>query len=206
MLNEFKSNNTQPLNKADIVAAAKTIGCEPAALRAICMVESPNGGFIINPSSLYNEFPIILFESHKFSGLTGGIYNNSHPDISTSTWVHNYGPSGGHQWDRINSAIALNREAALKSASWGDYQLMGFNYYNAGYDNVEELVKGMVESEANQLDTLICFLQNTNIDRYLISKSWSDFALHYNGSGQVAMYAGRIKDEYNKLVAAGYNQ
>ncbi len=92
--------------------------------------------------------------------------------------------------------MALDREAALCSASWGKYQIMGSNFAEAGYDTVEAFVADMVHSEAYQLDAFVAFLQNTGIDKHLIAKDWAAFARGYNGPGQVDAYAARIKEAY----------
>lgn len=204
---EFKSSNTSPLTKQDIKNAAVILKCEPAAIQAVSSVESgPHGGFINDQNDPYSSCPIILFESHSFHILTHGKYDSSHPGISTSTWVHNYGTSGGHQYERLEEAIKLDRSAALESASWGAYQIMGSNFDPAGYDNVEDFVKGMVDSAAGQLDAFICFLQNQGIDKYFQTKDWTHFALRYNGAGQVQYYAQHIEKAYQDAVAQGWNR
>src|SRR5712671_2788331 len=145
-MKEFESSNTAPLTDADLANAARDLGCTPKDIKAVSHVEAPNGGFILPPDNR----PVILFESHAFHTQTKGAYDSSHPGISTNSWVKNYGASGSHQYDRLHEAIALNREAALKSASWGKYQIMGLNYSNAGYDTVEQFVADMVTSEVYQ--------------------------------------------------------
>lgn len=187
---EFVSPNPARMTNQDLVEAAKTLGCEEKAIHAVSQVEAPQGGFLVDGR------PTILFESHAFHTATGGKYDAAHPGISTPTWVHNYGPGGSHQYDRLAEAMALDREAALCSASWGKYQIMGENFISAGYDNVEAFVADMVHSEAYQLDAFVAFLQNTGIDKHLIAKDWSAFARGYNGPGQVDAYASRIKEAY----------
>lgn len=208
MAKEFESTNTKPLTKADIQAAAKELGCEPAIVQAVTLVEAPRGGFIPAPDNR----PVILFESHQFHKFTNGKYDHSHPNISTASWVANYGATGKHQYDRLYEAININlkdpaiRTAALKSASWGKFQICGFNFSNAGCDTLEEFIEASVDSEASQLDLFISFVVNTGCDQYLINKDWSSFALHYNGVGQVEYYAGILKSNYQKAVAQGYNK
>src|ERR1051326_8188632 len=102
---EFDLKDSTPLNKEDFEAAAKTLGCKVEDIEAVFSVE---GGR--DPHAL-------LFESHAFHTHTDGVYDSVYPDLSTPTWVRNYGAAGQHQWDRLNKAIILNREAALKSAS-----------------------------------------------------------------------------------------
>ncbi len=190
---EFQSANSAPLTDADLVEAAKTLGCEVRAIKAVSSVEAPHGGF------LPDGRPTILFESHAFHKATNGQYDASHPGISTSSWVHNYGEGGAYQYDRLEEAIALNRTAALSSASWGRYQIMGSNFTDAGYDTVEAFVADMCVSEAYQLDAFVAFLQNTGTDKALVAKDWREFARRYNGPGQVEVYAARIAEAYASL-------
>lgn len=188
---DFKSTNTTKLTDEDFSNAAQELECEVAAIKAISSVESAGSGF------LNDGRPVILFESHAFHSNTHGKYDASNPDISTNSWVHNYGASGSHQYDRLIEAMELDEDAALKSASWGRFQIMGSNYANAGYETVHDFVSDMVHSESYQLDAFICFLQNTGIDKYLKAKDWENVALHYNGSGQVDYYAAKLREAYS---------
>lgn len=183
---EFQGSDTSPLAAADLVAAAKTLGCQVADIKAVAGVEAPRGGFIADGR------PELLFESHAFHTNTGGKYDGSHTDISTASWVRNYGATGAHQYARLDEAIALDREAALKSASWGKFQIMGSNFAEAGYDTVEAFVSDMCDSESYQLDAFVAFLQNTGADKFLDAENWSAFARSYNGPGQVSVYAAKI--------------
>jgi hypothetical protein len=183
---EFQGRDTSPVSEAAYDAAAQTLGCQVADIKAVAGVEAPRGGFIVDGR------PALLFESHAFHTATGGQYDGSHPDISTDTWVRNYGAGGAHQYDRLSEAITLDREAALKSASWGKFQIMGSNFTEAGYDTVEAFVGDMCDSEAYQLVAFVAFLQNTGADQYLDAEDWPSFARSYNGPGQVSFYAAQI--------------
>src|SRR5688572_3325692 len=112
---EFSGPAT-PLDDAAIADAAKKLGCEVAAVRAVIDVES-RGGF------LSDGRPKILFERHYFSRLTKRKFDASHPGVSNGQWG-GYGAGGAHQYDRLNQAAALDRDAALHSASWGLFQIM----------------------------------------------------------------------------------
>src|SRR5687767_4373955 len=101
-----------PLSDADIATAAAELGVEPALIAAVAEVESAGAGF------LRDKRPKILFEAHIFSRRTGHRYDGSHPNISSPTWNRAlYGASGAHQYERLHEAIALDRKAALESAS-----------------------------------------------------------------------------------------
>jgi N-acetylmuramidase len=189
---EFQSSRTWPVSEAELVDAAQTLGCELKAIKAVSQVEAPGGGFLPAPDNR----PVILFESHTFHTETNGKYDVFHPGISTPHWIHNYGEGGAHQYDRLHEAILLDRKAALCSASWGKYQIMGLNYINAGYDGVEQFVDDMCYEEGYHLDAFVTFLQNTGIDQALIDKDWLEFARRYNGVGQIDAYAGRIAEAY----------
>lgn len=187
---DFVGKDTSPLKGDDLAYAAKTLGCDVAAIKAVSAVEAPHGGFIADGR------PTILFESHAFYSNTQGRFGEIN-GISSPSWVHDYGPGGSHQYDRLDRALQMDKEAALKSCSWGKYQIMGSNFAAAGYDSVDAFVADMCESEGYQLDAFVAFVQNNQgMWDALKAHNWQTFARLYNGPGQVEEYAGRIADAY----------
>ena len=179
-----------PLGPTDIADLAAQLGVEPAAIEAVCDIESAGSGF------LPDNRPRILFESHLFHSLTGGRYDRTHPGISTPTWVRNYGAAGAHQYDRLAEAIPLDRTAALESASWGRFQILGANYAACGFGTIETFVAAMTGSEKAQLDAFAAFCRHGDLLRFLAAKNWTAFARGYNGPGQVDTYAADLAQAY----------
>src|ERR1700676_2885283 len=95
--------------------------------------------------------------------------------------------------------MLLDRDAALKSASWGKYQIMGSNFAQCGYDTVDAFVLDMCHDEGYQLDAFVAFIQNAGdtLLQSLQNKDWPTFARYYNGPGQVERYAALIADAYD---------
>ena len=50
---------------------------------------------------------------------------------------------GVHEYKRLELAKEIDEECALKSASWGMFQIMGFNHLYCGCKDVFEFVKKM---------------------------------------------------------------
>jgi len=167
------SGPATPLDDAAIANAAQKLGCEVAAVRAVIDVES-RGGF------LPDGRPKILFERHYFSRLTGRKFDASHPGISNGQWG-GYGAGGAHQYDRLDEAIALDRDAALRSASWGLFQIMGDHCKTLGFADAEAFVAAMVSGEAAQLDAFVSFVKVNALADELIRHDWAGFARGYNG-------------------------
>jgi hypothetical protein len=181
------------LSEADFARAAKRLDCEVACVKAVTEVEAGGGGFYASGR------PKILFEAHVFSRRTEHQYDASHPDISSFKWNRKLYKRGEDEYERLEKAVSVNREAALESASWGLFQIMGFHYKNAGFDSVDAYVEAMFESEGRQLDAFIDFLKATKIDTHLRAKRWADFAKAYNGPG----YA---QNKYDLKLAAAYKK
>jgi hypothetical protein len=195
MPDDFKGAAT-PLGDADLDAAAAELGCERAVIDAVCDVESSGGGF------LADRRPKILFEAHAFHTATGGRWDRTNPNISSPTWDRSlYGASGGHQYDRLAEAIALDRNAALESASWGRFQIMGNNYAAAGFANAEALVNAMCDREAAHLGAFIGFCRKNGLVDALQDQDWRTFARKYNGPGQVDHYAALLGAAYDRHAA-----
>lgn len=182
------------LTDADIAATAATLGIEPAVVHAVDEVESRGHGF------LDDGRPTILFERHVFSRRTGHRFDGIHPGIS-DVEAGGYGAAGAHQYDRLHEATALDRAAALQSASWGRYQVMGFNATSAGWVDVESFVASMCESEAEHLKAFVGYCQANDLIRFLAVHDWRSFTRGYNGSGNVDDYAPKLEAAYRRHAA-----
>lgn len=163
------------LNEADYQRAADALGCEPAVIKAVDRVESAGSGFLPNGQ------PKILFEAHIFGRITGGQYNHSHPDISSATWNRKLYKGGAAEHDRLQRAVDLDRSAALQSASWGRFQILGSNWRECGFPNLQAFINAMYESEGAQLDAFVSFVKKRGLADELQRKDWAGFARGYNG-------------------------
>ena len=187
-----------PIANADYERAAEKLACEVAAVRAVAEVES--GG---RTGFLADKRPKILFESRWFHKLTDGAFDDSHPNISTSKWVRNY-RGGAGEYERLAEALALDSAAALKSASWGMFQILGVNHKAAGFDDVEAFVQAQTTSEGAHLDAFISFVVTNNLDGPLRDKRWADFARRYNGPAFAEnKYDQKMAEAYAKYAAGG---
>ena len=188
MPSEF-TGDPSPLTDADFERAATALGCSVAAVRAVAQVESLGGGY------LGDGRPKILFERHWFHKLTQGKWSAERSHIS---WPKPGGYKGGaSEYKRLEEALALDRTAALKSASWGAFQVMGFNHKLVGYDDVEKFVKAMVAGSGKQLDAFVAFIKSNKLDDELRRLDWAGFARGYNGSNY------RI-NKYDEKMARAY--
>lgn len=94
------------------------------------------------------------------------------------------GYKGGEaEWDRLNRAMDFDIEAACQSASYGGYQLMGFNHAYCGYPNAKTMMLAMAASESKQFLAMISFIKgNPHLHKALKAGNWAKFAEGYNGS------------------------
>lgn len=187
----FANTDAPAIGEADYAAAARLLGCEVAAVKAVAEVESRGGGY------LRSGRPKILFERHWFHKFTSGRYSQQHPTVSGSTMG---GYDGGEkEWARMALAASLDRTAALKSASWGVFQIMGFNHAAAGYADVDSFARAMVASEGNHLAAFASFVKSSGLADELQRRDWTGFAKVYNG----VAYA---KNAYDTKMAAAYRR
>lgn len=97
----------------------------------------------------------------------------------------------------LANLIGLDPDAALKSAPWGKFQIMGANYEAAGYPSVSEFVLDMSRTEKNHLKAFVNFIiTDPSLKKAIINKDWLGFARIYNGPAQDG-YDVRMKDAYN---------
>jgi hypothetical protein len=198
-------------SESALKAAADKLGCRVETIKAIAEVEAgPFGAFLDTGE------PVILFEPHIFSRLTGGRFDgytinlakipeskqpipNSWILISYPAWrMDQYGPLSA-QHKRLQGAAKLNRDAALKSCSWGLYQLMGFNHKLCGHETIQSFVNAMYQSVDRHLDALVSFvLSDPRKVKAIRDRDAKTFASLFNG----VSYA---KNKYDtRLIAAGF--
>ena len=177
------------LTEQDFIDAAATLDCSVAVIKAVCQVEAPKGGFL--PSGE----PTILFERHQFSKRTRYQFDISHPHISN---IKPGGYKGGQaEHTRLAEAVALDRDAAMESTSWGKFQIMGFNYAPAGFESLQAFINAMYESEGRQLKAFVAFIQHEGLGLFLRSRQWASFAKRYNGANYAI-------NSYDTKLAAAY--
>ena len=181
---------------ADYDRLAGILGCEAAAIKAVAEVEAHGDGFL--PSGR----PKILFEAHHFSKRTGRTYDRLHPALSSPTWNKALYLGGEAEYDRLLRAMTLDRDAALNSASWGRFQIMGFNHAAAGHATIGSFVDAMFRSESAHLDAFGAFLKSTGLADVLKKKDWAGFARGYNGPGYADnQYDIKLERAYKKCIA-----
>ena len=192
---------SKALTEEAIREAANNLGVDVACVKAVAEVESLGNGF--NSTGMVK----ILFERHKFYKFIAQKYGipkanqlaAMHPDIC-SPKAGGYTSSTATEHKRLDKAIAIDRECAMKSASWGRFQVMGFNYAAAGFANVEDFCVAMWKSEDEHLRAFVNFIKaDANMHRHLKNRNWAAFANAYNGPA----YA---QNKYDTKLAAAYRK
>lgn len=187
----------------DYKKAASDLGVEVAAVKAVASVESNGSGLIKDVSG--NMVPKILFERHimfkrlrDFTPIKSKEMAAKYPDIVNEK-------SGGYkgglaEHERLQKAVQIDRNTALESASWGAYQIMGFQWKSLGLSSVQELVN-KAYTEEGQLDLFIRFIKaNPLIHKSLKEKNWANFARGYNGPAYVVnSYDTKMKQAYERF-------
>jgi hypothetical protein len=191
----------------DYKKVAAELGVETAAVIAVSKVEAPKGPF------LASGLPPILFEGHVFwkelkklgidpKKYTAETYKGKYRSVLYQSWTKAYYIGGEREYGRLELASEIHHQAALKSASWGAFQIMGFNHAAAGYKTIDGFVEAMKHSAASQLRAFIHFIKaNPRMYNALKNKKWEIFAESYNGSGyKQNAYDTKLAAEYKKAV------
>jgi hypothetical protein len=190
------------LKLADYQEAANALGCEVSAIYAVDRVESGGSGFIADGRLK------ILFEAHWFSKLTEHKYDAALPGISSRKWNRalyaagkNADVRGVKELARLALAMVLDDSAAIQSASYGRYQIMGFNYSLCGFMDAYRMVLAFEESEKNHLLAFVEFCKSKKLAPAIRRKDWNSFAYLYNGKS----YKTNRYDEKLALAERNFN-
>jgi len=164
------------LTEQDYIEAAEQLNTEVAIIKAVAKVESAGSGF------LKNGAPKILFEAHQFYKRVPVEVNDK--TISANGWTEarKYYQGGIKEYTRLALAMSYDANTALQSASFGKFQIMGFNYFKAGYKDVFEFVQDMYVSEKKHLEAFLNFIEYEKLIEPMKNKDWRKFSAGYNGS------------------------
>lgn len=196
----------KPLDAHDVTTIAGYLGCHIAAVRAVLAVEAAGKGFDAKGR------PKMLFEPHIFwRELKPGSKRDraATEGLAYASWKAGAYPSDSYP--RLLRAMVIDEQAALRSASWGLGQVMGFNHKAAGFDTVQRMVGAMTYSEGAQLYAMARFIVSNGLQHHLRRRDWAAFAKGYNGAGYAthgyhtklaAAYAKRPNAEYTTPPAA----
>lgn len=214
----FRRNRTgesKTMTKAEIYAKlGKEYDLEPALICAIARTESSGNGY------LPDGRPKILFEGAIFwgelkkLGLNPNAYLPEYSDVLNPVWDKSkYGKSGAYQHDRLARAeqlckkLGLDNTAALNSASWGEFQIMGFSSDKAGFPSVQAMVAAFRNPKPDtNVRAFLNFCANKKNRKgekpllpALRAKDWRTVAYNYNG-------AGYEQNNYHTKMAANYEK
>lgn len=196
------------LKQRDLEQAAERLGVPLASVLAVNTVESQGSGFLANgrPAMLFERHVMrerLLEHRHVLPGLAS-------PEATVEALAACYpalvnarpgGYAGGaaeHQ--RLAQARQIHDSAALESASWGLFQVMGHHWQRLGYASVQAFAHAMAESEAQQLEAFVRFVEtDPALHKALKAKRWAKFARLYNGPA----YAQNL---YDVKLARAYEQ
>jgi len=185
-------------------------------IKAVIEVESSGRGH------LKDGRPKILFEGHKFwhwlkqyktedkkpEKLVAG-----NEDILYEKWTRNFYKGGTKEYDRLERARALDEKAAIYSASWGLFQILGENLEHhiksRNYKDVKDFEEKQQESEYFHFLDFLAFIKDKKLKGkpliHYISENdpgnydWASFAYGYNGSGYaVNKYDVKLKAAYER--------
>lgn len=208
-------NNNPVINAANLAAdvltdvmygdAAKEINCDIPSIKAVEEVESNGKAFLAD-----GRLPI-LFEGHQFwKALERRKYNvvaladnPTYSNVLYKHWDKTKYKGGAKEWDRLQLACTIDKEAAFESASFGAFQIMGFNYKICGFKSVFEMVDFMKVNKYNQLICFLRYVKAAGLDKALRLHRWPVFAEGYNGPG----YKGNpftTNDDYDLKLAKAY--
>ena len=202
---EFGSAD-RAVSEDDYQRVADALSCGVAAVRAVAEVETARTPFLPDGTGR----PSILFEAHIFNRCTNGRFLGAKDRhgvaLAKAQWDRTlYGRDGAHQYERLEDACVLDRHAALMATSWGMFQIMGFNWKEAGFGSCEDMVAAMCAGPAAHLTAFQNFVRSKQLEETLrgTPPDFESFATKYNGSGDVAAYSAKMKSHYDTLMAGG---
>lgn len=189
------------LCETDLVQASRELDVELAAIKAVTEVEAAGHGFVGGKTK-------ILFEGHVFwkrltaHGLDPAACRDGNEGVLYPRWTREHYLGGVREHDRLNQARMIHEDAALESASWGLFQIMGYHWEPLDYPDVRRYTALMDVNEGNQLQAFTRFVQANDLTKYLKNRQWASFAVRYNGQRyKENRYDEKLERAYRRYAA-----
>jgi hypothetical protein len=199
---------TQLLRNTDLMTAADRLGVPLASIYAVNEVESKGKGFLDNGK------PVILFERHimyrqlaktRHPGDDAAELKRHADQLAVANPALVNPKSGGYsggtaEHQRLAMARLIDDTAALESASWGAFQIMGFQWQRLGYASVQDFVAAMSAGESQQFDAFTRFIEtDPALHKALKARKWAEFAKLYNGPDYLRnLYDTKLQRAYER--------
>lgn len=178
------------LDDVDLPRIGSEIGVGEDEIHAVLDVEARGKGFD------HLGRPAMLFEPHIFFRQLSGHERDTavRNGLARKEWKRDY---PNDSYPRLQRAMQINEAAALRSASWGLGQIMGFNAGLCGYETAKAMVLDFLDDEEAHLQAMVRFIQSAGLDDELRRHDWAGFARGYNGPAY-------HKHGYHTKLAAAY--
>lgn len=174
---------------ARVEALAREIGIDPLVLLSIEKIESGS-----SPRKM-------RFEPHLFHRDTGSRY------LAQIPWTKSRGNvslvSSETNREGFERAYRLEPEIAVRSSSWGRYQILGAAGI-AIFGSAPAFVAAFDEDPATVSDRILArwFSSRPNVIAAANAKDWPELARRFNGS-DTSPWLGRFRKAYESLAGGG---
>ncbi len=155
--NEFRGA-AKRIDDIDLPRIGAEIGVGEDELHAFADTESAGTGF----DNLGR--PKMLFEPHVFYRNLKGAERDRAVKQGLAYREQGQEPYPKDSYPRLVAAMEINEAAALKSASWGLFQILGENHVMVGFPTVQDMVRAFMQDEEAHLAAAVRFLVAAKID------------------------------------------
>lgn len=185
------------LTENDYIQAAKELGCEVNAIKAVSKVEAPRGGFDSKGNVTILFEPYIFYKLLRKKGIDTKPYLEKFPTLISNRWNPKLYGKYSQQWDKLKGAANIDTTCAYEATSYGEFQILGTNAISIGYKDVFDFFYHMQKSEDDQLEGFVRYIKANNLEDELQHKDWAGFSIAYNGPlYRKNNYATKLKKAY----------
>lgn len=201
---------------ADFIGAGATLKCHPGMIEALAIKEARGSAFLADGRVK------ILFERHQFHRRLATVRKAGQTTASQLAFRNKVAAEnpqicnsvrGGYlgnerEYPRLNLARTFSDTAALESASFGMFQVMGFNAVPIGYASVQEFERLMQQDIGQHLVALTRFVLHTpSALKGIREQNFPMLAQAYNGTAykenkydtDLAKHFNNVKGKYGNI-------
>lgn len=179
----------------EITEIANTLKISPDVFLALIKTETKQKSF------LPDGRPSIIFQGHRFwkelqkRNIDPLPLAEKYPEIIYQNYNRKFIREGEKEYDRLEKAKAIHKEAAYLSTQWGMFALSGNNFKEFGFNSVNEMVHHFYKTENEQLTAFVNLLKSKQAIDDIRKSDWMAYGKKIHGKNFNVEKFGKIFEE-----------
>lgn len=184
----------------EIIEEAVLLKIKPEVLLALVNLEKKS------PAFLPDGKPGIIFQGHRFwkelkkRNIDPVPLSEKYPEIVYPNYNRKFILRGEKEYDRLEKAKLIHKEAAYLSTQWGMFNLDGYSFKECGFNSVNEMVHQFYKTEKEQFIAFLNYLKARQAIDDIRKSDWLSYGKKVHGKNfNSEKFIRKMEEKMNEL-------